>query len=169
MILIIQKMHQIKLNVGAVLLLIFGFTGLHAQESIPASGGNASGSGGSMSYSVGQIVYTTNTGTNGSVAQGIQQPFEISVITGLENTEGISLRYSVYPNPTTDYLVLKVENYDKQNLSYQLIDYNGKSLENKKIISSETIIVLSLFVPAAYFLKVMDDNKEIKIFKIIKN
>jgi hypothetical protein len=162
-------MHQIKLKVSAVILLIFGLTDLQAQEAISASGGNASGSGGSVSYSVGQMVYITNTGTNSSAAQGVQQPFEISVVTGLEEAEGISLRCSVYPNPTTDYLVLNVENFDKENLYYQLIDINGKPLENKKITGNETTIVMSSLVPATYFLKVTQNNKEVKTFKIVKN
>jgi hypothetical protein len=162
-------MHQIKLKVSAVILLIFGLTDLQAQEAISASGGNVSGSGGSVSYSVGQMVYITNTGTNSSAAQGVQQPFEISVVTGLEEAEGISLRCSVYPNPTTDYLVLNVENFDKENLYYQLIDINGKPLENKKITGNETTIVMSSLVPATYFLKVTQNNKEVKTFKIVKN
>jgi hypothetical protein len=62
--------------------LTFSLSTIHAQEAIPAGGGNASGSGGSASYSVGQVVYTTNTGTNGSAAQGVQQPYEISVVSG---------------------------------------------------------------------------------------
>ena len=45
----------------------------NAQDAIPATGGDATGSGGSASYTVGQIGYTTNTGTNGSVAEGVQQ------------------------------------------------------------------------------------------------
>jgi len=115
-----------------ILLLGLGLTGLQAQETIPATGGNATGSGGSASYSVGQVVYTTNTGTNGSVAQGVQQPFEISVVTGIEQTKGINLSVSAYPNPATDFLMLKVENYDNGNLSYQLFDMNSKLLQNKK-------------------------------------
>lgn len=152
-----------------VFLFVLGLTRLQAQEAKIATGGNASGSGGSVSYSIGQMVYTTNTGTNGSVAQGVQQPFEISLVTGLEEAEGISLRCSVYPNPTTDYLVLKVENFDKENLSYQLIDINGKPLENKNITGNETNIIMSDLVPATYFLKVTLNNKEVKTFKIVKN
>lgn len=152
-----------------VFLFVLGLTRLQAQEAKIATGGNASGSGGSVSYSIGQMVYTTNTGTNGSVAQGVQQPFEISVVTGLDEVEGISLRCSVYPNPTTDYLVLKVENFDKENLSYQLIDINGKPLENKNITGNETNIIMSDLVPATYFLKVTLNNKEVKTFKIVKN
>jgi hypothetical protein len=162
-------MHQIRLKVSAVLILIFGFTGLQAQEAIPASGGDASGSGGSVSYSVGQMVYTTNQGTNGTITQGVQQPYEISVVSGLEEATSINLICSAYPNPTTDYLVLKVENYDIENLSYQLSDIDGKLLEIRKLEGNETFIVMSNFVPAVYFLKVIQNNKELKTFKIVKN
>ena len=162
-------MKQKKAKLCATLLLAFGLTGLHAQEAIPATGGNASGSGGSVSYSVGQVVYTINTGTNGSAAQGVQQPFEISVVTGLEEAKGINLICSVYPNPTTYFLTLKVENYDKENLSYQLYDVSGKLLENKKLDGTETSIVMSNLVPATYFLKVTQNTIEVKTFKVIKN
>ena len=111
----------------------FGLIGIHAQEihqTISTSGGEDSGIGGSISYSVGQIVYTTNTGTNGSESQGVQQPYEISVVTGLEESAGINLTLSAFPNPTTNVLQLKIENYSKENMSYQIYDINGKLLEN---------------------------------------
>lgn len=63
----------------ALLLLGFGITTAQAQQATTATGGNASGSGGPVAYSVGQVVYTTNTSSNGSVAQGVQQPYEISI------------------------------------------------------------------------------------------
>jgi len=158
-----------KLKLSAVFLLGLGITGLQAQESVNATGGNASGSGGSTSYSVGQVVYTTNAGTNGSVAQGVQQPFEISVVTGLEEAKDINLVIAAYPNPTTDYLQLQVESEKLNNLSYQLFDTNGKLLETKKIEGNQTSISMSNLVSANYFLKVIQENKEVKIFKIIKN
>ncbi len=64
-------------NILTIMLL---FIGLHAQESTTASGGEASGDGGTVSYSVGQVVYGTHSGTTGSVSEGIQQAYEISVI-----------------------------------------------------------------------------------------
>ncbi|MFM2191538.1 MAG: hypothetical protein RLZZ118_495, partial [Bacteroidota bacterium] len=55
-------------------LLLLGFVlTAQAQQATTATGGDATGSGGSAAYSVGQIVYTTHTGTTGSVAQGVQQ------------------------------------------------------------------------------------------------
>jgi len=143
--------------------------GLQAQNAIPASGGNASGSGGTSSYTVGQVVYTTFTGTNGSAAQGVQQPFEISIITAIEEAKDISLEIVVYPNPATDFIKLKIENYEVKNLRYQLYDINGSLLQDNKIVGNETNIVMSNYMSATYFLKVTDNNKLIKTFKIIKH
>ncbi|MDY0143012.1 MAG: T9SS type A sorting domain-containing protein [Bacteroidales bacterium] len=158
-----------RLKLSVILLLGLGLTGLQAQESINATGRDASGSGGSASYSVGQVVYTTNTGTNGSVAQGVQQPFEISVVAGLEEAKGINLSVTAYPNPTTDYLTLSIGEFEISNLSYQLYDMNGKLLQSEKITGNQTSIVMSNLVPATYFIKVIQNNKEVKTFKIIKN
>ena len=103
-------MRHKRLKLSAVLLLGLGLTGLQAQQSINAAGGNATGSGGMVSYSVGQVAYKTHTGTSGSVSEGVQQPYEISVVTAIEKTKGINLSVTAYPNPTTDFLQLKIEN-----------------------------------------------------------
>ncbi len=163
------KMRHKKLKLSAVILIGLGLTGLQAQESVTATGGNASGSGGSVSYSVGQVVYTTSTGANGSVAQGVQQPYEISVVTAIEEAKGINLSVSVYPNPTTDYLTLEVKDFELSTLHFQLYDMNGKLLQSEKISGSQTSITMGNLVSATYFVKVIQSNKEIKTFKIIKN
>ena len=160
-----------KNSITSIVFLFLGLGVLYAQESPVASGGEGTGVGGTTSYSVGQVVYTTNTGTNGSVAQGVQQPYEISVTLGIDK-KTINLELSVYPNPTTNYLTLKTE--DNVNLSYQLYDMQGKIIENKEITSNNTIISMEALPKATYFLKVTKDNhpdsyREVKTFKIIKN
>lgn len=162
------KMRLKKLKLCTILLLGLGLTGLQAQEAIPATGANASGSGGSVSYSIGQLVYTTITGTSGSVAQGVQQPFEISVATGIEEAKGIKLILSVYPNPTKHYLTLSVSEFETSNLSYQLYNISGNLLETKMIEGNLTSVLMNNLLPATYLLKVVQGDKEIKTFKIIK-
>jgi hypothetical protein len=157
-----------KTKLIALLLFGAGLTGVHAQEALPASGGNASGSGGSVSYTIGQVVYTTITGINGSVAQGVQQPYEISVVTGLEEAGGINLICSAYPNPVQKYVTLKIENCDTEKMTYKLYDDNGKLLETKKAEGKETSIDMGNLVIAAYFLEVLRNNQVIKTFKVIK-
>ncbi|MGB4413814.1 MAG: T9SS type A sorting domain-containing protein [Paludibacter sp.] len=156
-------------RLSAILLLGFGLTGLQAQESINATGGDALGSGGTVSYSVGQVAYQTHTGTTGSVAEGAQQPFEISVVTTIEEAKGINLWVSSYPNPTTDYLTLEVKDFERSTFIFQLYDMDGKLLQSDKITRNQTSIIMDNLVPATYFIKVVQGNKEVKTFKIIKN
>ena len=162
-------MRDKELRLSTVILLCFGMFGLQAQQVVTTSGGNASGSGGTASYTIGQIVYTTNANSNGSVAQGVQQPYEISVITAIEDAKDINLIFSVYPNPTTDFLTLKIENYELENLSYWLYGVSGNLIESKKVQSGEIQISMTNQLSGTYFLKLTEGNKDVKTFKIIKN
>ena len=139
-----------------------------AQESATAAGGNASGGGGTVAYSIGQVVYTTNTGSNGSVAQGVQHPYEISVVLGVDNHQ-ISLNVQAYPNPTTDYVILRIDNFKQNSLSYKIYNVEGKLLDYRNIENPETNIQMNTLASAAYFLKVLQKEEEVKTFKIIKN
>ena len=158
-----------KLLLSIVFLLEFGVTGLLAQEAFPATGSNAMSSGGSVSYSVGQAAYQIHKGTSGSATQGVQQPYEISVVTAIDEANGIILTVSAYPNPTTDYLTLETNAFDLSDLSFQLFDTNGRLLQSEKITSNKTSITMSNLVPATYFVKVIQNKKEVKTFKIIRN
>jgi len=162
-------MENKKTKIFMTLFLGLGITAANAQQVITTAGGNASGTGGSVSYSVGQIAYKTDSSSSGSIAQGVQQPFEISILTSIEEAIGIQLLCMAYPNPTTDFLFLKVENYNKENLLYHLYDINGKLLESKEITSSGATLTMNGFAAGTYFLKVMDSGTEAKSVKIIKN
>jgi hypothetical protein len=157
-----------KVFVSLILLSGLVQTGLQAQDATTATGGNATGANGTLTYSVGQIVYTTNKGVNGSMNQGVQYPYEISVVSGLEDTKSITLEYSVYPNPTADYLKLKITDYKIENLSYQLYDTNGKLILSQKINEAESTVSLQGFIHGSYFLKLTNKANLIKTFKIIK-
>lgn len=161
-------MNYKKFKLCAVFLLGLGLSGLQAQEVIPATGGDASGNGGSVSYSVGQVFYKTHTGTSSTLSQGVQQPFRISVVNAIEEANGISLELSVFPNPATDFIRLKIERFEIQQVSYQLYDITGNIILSNKVESNETNILMQNFLPAVYFLKVFKDKKEVKVFKIIK-
>jgi hypothetical protein len=138
------------------------------QGTIPATGGNATGTGGSASYTVGQFTYSTLSGTNGTVAQGVQQPYEISVVTTVENAKGINLECTVYPNPTRGLIKLIVESIDFDNLRFRLFDLNGILLQDKKVENRETEISMDNLTSSVYFLKVIKNNMEVKVFKIVK-
>ena len=148
--------------------LFFASHFLYSQATILASGGEASGTTGSASYSIGQLITTTTTNSNGSVSAGVQQAFEISVTLGIDDTT-INLTFAAYPNPTVDVLHLSISNFNQENLSYQLFNVQGQLLATKKVNNATTTIGMQSYAPAIYFLKVTSNNQAIKTFKIIKN
>lgn len=152
----------------AIFLAATGFSELQAQQALVSSGGNANGSNGKVSWSVGQVAYTSIENANGSVNQGVQQPFEFFTV-GVDESKDITLSMTVYPNPTSDKIILKVGTEKFENSSYQLNDFNGKLLVNQKLTGVQTSISMENFPPASYILKVTYNGKEQKTFKIIKN
>jgi len=85
-----------------VLLVLFSASSAMAQQGIVSGGGEGSGTGGSVSATCGQVFYSSTQG----VSQGLQQPYEIFVVSSIESAQHISLSVKAYPNPTTDYLIL---------------------------------------------------------------
>jgi len=147
---------------------LFGLYNLQAQETISASSSTASGSGGTISYSVGQTVYTTVNGSGGSLHQGVQQAYEINTL-GEPQNKHIGLTVAVYPNPAVNDLHLKIENKDFENLSFSIYSINGELLLYKPIDRRLTIIPMHKLPVAIYFLKVTANQQTLETFKIIKN
>jgi hypothetical protein len=159
-----MKYKEITLS---VFLLGLGLT-TQAQQVSNATGGDATGSGGTVAYSVGQVVYTTNTSISGTVSQGVQQPFEIFSI-GINET-GLNISLLVFPNPTADNLTLQVSDYNSEKLSYEVFDMQGKLLKNGQIETQQTQINTGNLASATYFIHVLNkENKKVQSFKIIKN
>ncbi len=158
-----------KLLLTIALLILLGITGIQAQQSLNAAGANASSSQGTVSFSVGQLFYQSIHGSNGSVAQGVQHPYEIWVVTGIEQAEGISLMATVFPNPTSDQLILNIGQFNTNDLFFQIFDINGKLLKRDRITTEQTFIDMASLAPAIYFVQISQANREVKTFKIIKN
>ncbi|MBT6746411.1 MAG: T9SS type A sorting domain-containing protein [Flavobacteriales bacterium] len=139
---------------------------IYGQESPNASGGDATGIGGTVAYSIGQVAYTYENGANGNSNQGVQQPYEIYSV-GI-NEEGIAISLTAFPNPTTDILTLQFDEFTTQNASFQLVNQAGKIIQEKKISNLSTSLDLSNEVSGIYYLSINSESKNIKTFKIIK-
>lgn len=161
----IKKLNKKKYLLLFVFGLFFNYS-INAQESINAAGGEASGSGGSAAYSIGQVVYTSNTSLNGTSEQGVQHAYEIYSV-GIKETE-INIFLSVFPNPTFGNLELKIENEPLVDLNFVLYDALGKLIESKKITKTIETYSMQQLPGATYFLSVRKHNIELKLFKIIK-
>ena len=139
---------------------------LKAQQVIGAAGSTTTTSGGSVSYTLGEIaVQTTETATVSSF-EGVQQAYEIYKVGVTELALGSSI--DVYPNPINDRLTIKTKNLNK-NLSYELYDSQGKQIHKCASFSDGHTLSMTEFVNAMYYLKIFSDNQPIQTFKILKN
>lgn len=144
------------------LLLTSVFT---SQETFSSSGFNSNGSSGIITYTVGQVAIDFNTGNNGSLIQGVQQPYEIFSTLG-NDIFYINLNLIAYPNPTTDQLVLSIENFNGKKFYYQLFNLEGKSLLYDKCVDNKTYINFNRFPSNTYLLSIVENKTVIKTFRI---
>lgn len=139
------------------------------QQNVVANGGNATGSGGSLSYSVGQIDYKTISGSNHTMTLGVQQPFEIYTVS---NEEISLLSLTMYPNPTENGCILNFDakSFDPTQFKYEITDADGKRLSEGAVQMNKQTIDFQLFKSGQFFLTIWDlkSNQKIKVFKIVK-
>lgn len=157
------------INRCTLLLMLFYITTGNAQYAITTAGKNTNNSSGKISYTIGQLAFETAKTSNGSISQGVQQAFEITTVLSNTDFSELNANLMAYPNPTVNTITLKIKDGNKHNLSCQIIDINGKLLLETKITENETSIQMENFTKSTYFLKVTENNKQVKTFKIIKN
>lgn len=150
------------------LLSLGPMRGAIAQSSVHTAGGDASGGGGSVSYTVGQAVFTAVDQAGGSVIQGVQQPYEIFSV-GATSPPGLRLQCVVRPNPTATDVMLTADPSLWGALSVALYDAGGRLLFQQQTSDAETRIPMAELPAAVYFLRVSNDRGAIQSFQIIKN
>lgn len=152
-----------------ILLLLFSsfIIGIHSQQSLNVGGGNISAASGSVSYSVGQVFYESNTTSAGTVSEGVQQAYEIYSLDIVQ--QDFKIEINVFPNPTKDYLIVDLKDVAYSNLSFELIDSQGKKIQSNVIKSSGFQIEMNSYPKATYLLNVLQGNILVKSFKIVKN
>lgn len=161
-------MQHLRFTLWLLILSLISISVLHSQATIPASGGSASGTGGSVTYTLGQIACSVLTASNGSIIQGVQQPYEISTVTAIEDAMDISLEYTVYPNPTEGSVRLMIGSPADDKYGFQIFDQSGTLIRTRTAISRETEISLENLPSSVYYLKVLRNSHEVKVFKIVK-
>lgn len=140
----------------------------YAQDAQVSAGDEGSGAGGSSSYSVGIAVYTSISGDSGWVNQGIQQAYDEVLTTSIDPiVSGID--FSVYPNPTLNFVNLKTSELSSGNIRYAVIDESGKQVMSDLVKETITHIPLHTLSSGIYFVKVWNEKQELQSFKIFKH
>jgi len=136
-----------------ILILFFLVSGeCFSQQVVSTAGTCASGTNVQISWTIGEPVIETFTGTSVILTQGFHQ--SKLTITALERFILPSLELKVYPNPFLSQLHIAVVKGDWDNLEYFLFSLDGKLLQQKVAENQTETMNLESFTSGAYLLKV---------------
>ncbi len=123
-------------------ILIFCLISFHhafSQNSIVSNGGEASGLGGTASYTFGQVFDFTTLNSNFSIQEGVQQTYKVNTDGLLEMTAEL---FTIYPIPTTDVITIELKSNDSE-FDYYIISTDGSLSEKGTIYTHLSTINLS--------------------------
>lgn len=137
----------------------------NAQIAISSSGSDSNSNNGSISFTIGQIVFNSQSTSSYIIEEGIQNPLDNSIL----SIESFSVRnFDIYPNPTSDDFTINFKNYDLLDLSLKLFEPNGKLIFSKNITTRLTKIQTSGIAKGMYIVKIIKNKIIIDSFKILK-
>lgn len=151
-------------KISTIVLLCTLSIACRGQQAVVAAGADANGSSGSISYSIGQIVYSSSVG--GFINEGVQQPYEL-FITSTEEPF-LSIEMNLFPNPTSHELIIEMKNY-VDGISADISDIDGRLLERHLLNSKRTVINVSAWSAATYLIRLTDISGKTTSYRLIKH
>jgi len=159
------------------MILGFALIGANAQTASPelvsSSGDSFKNTSYQLDWSIGECVTATLDTSDYVITQGFHQnTYNITSVVDL----CADIEISVYPNPTSDLINLKLIAFKNltgfQNLSalsYRVTDISGKVLAKDKILSALQTLNFTNYTDGTYLISITENNQLIKSFQIIKN
>ncbi len=143
-----------------------GYSQTLSPEVFTTSGDYFSNLSNSLSWTLGECVIDTYTGSSNILTQGFQQSSYL--INSLEENLNSEHSIFIYPNPTSGLITIYQESKDTKQLQVDLLDINCKLLYSE-MFQNDIQLNLSRYTNSQYFIRVKDTNKNsIKTFKLIK-
>ncbi|MDB9871429.1 T9SS type A sorting domain-containing protein [bacterium] len=140
-----------------------------SQDSIVSTGASAETNEGSLSYSVGQILTSSNVRTLGFqniskvLSHGVQQVF---LKTCNENSR---VEILATPNPSNGQVTINLKNWNEKEIDLNVFDMMGKNVLFTNISADQTRLDLSYLSSGAYIISLGYSCGSINSFKLLIN
>ena len=120
----------------------------------------------SMSWTLGETVIETFASANMVLTQGFQQP--VLKVSTFAKEPGLDFQITAFPNPTRGHINISTNLLQAESLIYSVYDLQGRFIAANPLEGSQTQIALNNYDPGIYFIRILQDEKPVKTFKIIK-
>lgn len=138
-----------------------------AQSVVSTAGAAAAIPGYQLSWTIGEPVISTFTGSSQILTQGFHQ--SQLIVTSLRDFQVPGVKLTLYPNPVSEIIFVKSEGNNENNLKYLFLSAEGRLLQEGKIESNLQAVNLQNYPSGSYLLRIVKNNGEqIQVFKVIK-
>jgi len=153
-----------KSIIPIVVFISFGFSSF-GQNALSAAGGHFKTSGGSTSFTVGQVAYVLKNATGSYLNEGVQQVYTKKT-TPIEELVYLK-EVQLFPNPTQESMTLILSSKENIQVRYTIMYDLAKEIRNGNILSEKSEISLRDLPAGNYYIS-LKSKKENRIFKIVK-
>ena len=152
---------------GFIIILLLCALHVQGQQQVVSSAGNFhANTSGSVSWTLGELAVETLTTAGNILTQGFQQ--SRLTVTGIGDIPLLDFEILVFPNPASDHLIISTDKEQHENLYYQLYDLSGKIVLQDRIRETETTIPVNHLKSAVYLLRIIEGNRQVRSFKVVK-
>jgi len=138
-----------------------------SRQQLVAASGEITNSNYLLSWSIGELFTNSFASSNYQAIEGFNETTGIYLITGVGDFN--TLRYSLYPNPFSNTIILETPSDDPNNLDISFLDELGKAIQFDIIKEKNKMVITPREIASGlYFFLIRTDQGEIQRFKIIK-
>jgi hypothetical protein len=134
-----------------------------AQEVVATQGDSYSNASANIDFTIGEVIIDAGTDGTNDITQGFHQTNWN--FAGLEDFAS-DYDATIFPNPTEDVLNIRTSTFE--NVTYTLYDAQGKLVMQDILSAEQTPIQVSQLAPGSYSLRLNNQTKNLKTFKLIK-
>lgn len=144
-----------------------GFSQALTPEIIATSGDYYTSLNNSLSWTMGECIIETFTGSNNMLTQGFQQSSYLA--TPIQESMNEEYSFSIYPNPASSFVSICTDSKGMKKLRADMFDLSGRMLYSEAF-ENNLQMNLSGYANSSYFIRIYDEkNNVVQTYHLQKN
>jgi hypothetical protein len=167
-----NKYKPIALLVASILMGTISYAQSIATQSVNSGGTKMTQANGSLSFTVGELVVLNLTDSQGNTIGGGFTAGATLTTASIQETDAEVLDVSVFPNPTSDLVNIRINHSSIEQVVVFITDLQGKELYNGKYAGISNVIGINTasYATGTYVLSLKKlNNQVLGTYKIIKH
>ena len=167
-----NKLKSFALLGTAMLIGTLSYAQSIAPQSVNSGGTKMTQANGSLSFTVGELVVLSQTDSEGNTLGGGFTAGATLTTASIIETDATVLDVSVFPNPTSDLVNIRINHSTIDQLIVSITDLQGKEVYNGKYAGVSNVIGINTasYATGTYMLTLKDKNNQVfGTYKIIKH